>query len=318
MADFRGAEAVSRKADSCLSEDAAPFPFEPNLTHSFPRRATPLTCRPRSWRLVLLATVSIIFGGTVPTFAVTVTPLLSPGRAPSHANTETTAWVFTLPGIVTIVATIATIVGALATIAGWRSSRQSRQDRRSKQLEALRIDATEQARLISEAEYLIAALTTKVKEIHAEINAMADIRDRASIDPSRPLRLEPTAFALHRHLFNDYKSYAGRLHDDLRDLKLKLTRCQEVMRPIVSAQWSISPTYAGKQLFLIDKSHKRLTTDAGIVLNEASKIVTAMLGSMLTLQDQLAGGGSGTGATRSLSRGLPQMLYVTKLVVSSR
>jgi hypothetical protein len=291
VAHPRGVKPIDRKADRHATGNRADLPVELECHDSYPRGVIPHCRYSRTWRPILLAMTAVMLGGTTPAFAVAVSPVLSPRKIPNHAGTGTLAWI---PILSLIVATVA----AFAAVALWWSTRRTRLDKKSKQLEVSRNDVREQARRIREAEDLVAAIATKINGIHTEISTMADIRDRAAIDPGRPLRLDPTAFALHRPLFDEYESHISRFRDDLGDLKRKLTQCQETVSSIVSAQWSILPAYVSYQLISIENSQRRLAADSGLVLNEASTIIAALLDSVLSLKDQMAGGASGADATK--------------------
>jgi hypothetical protein len=232
-----------------------------------------------------------MLGGAAPALAVEASPLQSLGKVPNHTSAGT-SWI---PVLSVIVAAVAAF-GAVAT---WWGTRQTRIDRRLAHLEAIRNDPTEQARRIRVAEYSMEAVVTKVKGIHAEISTMADIRDSASVDPARPIRLDSAAFALNRFLFTEYESHVNRYRDDLRDLKQRLAQCQDALRSIVSGPWPIQPSYVSYQLLTVEDGQRRLTADSGIVLNEAATIIGATLDSVMSLKAQMTVGGNEAGATKS-------------------
>jgi hypothetical protein len=288
-------EPIDRETDSASNCDSASSSIQRSCHKMQTGRARPQVRNFRWWRPILVAATAIMLGGTIPAAAAPVSPLLSFFRTPNH-GASTSAWISSLPGIIAIVAGFATILGSAAAIAAWWSGRRTRREKIWKHIEPLRNDPVEQARLIREAEELILTIVVKVNGIHAEVSAMADIRDRASIDPGRRIRLDSTAFSLQRSLFDDYKFQFDRYYGDLKDLKHKLTQCQEAMRPIVSVRWQISPTDISGQLIFLENSRKRLAGDVDLVLNEASRIVTDMLKCVHSLKDQMASGGDGTGA----------------------
>jgi hypothetical protein len=245
VAHPRGVKPTERRADRHTTGNLADLRVELNRHDSRPTRVKAPRRYARIWRPILLAMTTAMLWGTRPAFAVAVSPVLSAGKAPKHTGTGTLNWI-------PLVSLIVAVVAAFAAVALWWSTRRTRLDKKSKQLEVFRNDVREQGRRIREAEDLVAAIATKINGIHTEISTMADIRDRAAIDPSRPLRLDSAAFALHRPLLDEYESHINRLRADLRDLRRKLTQCQETVSSIVSAQWSILPAYVSYQLISIE------------------------------------------------------------------
>ena len=290
MADARELRPIDRKVDRCPAVNTTSWPIKRHRDNFSCKRFMSYAQYFKNC-LVLVAMTAVMVGGTAPAFTAAISPMLLHGKVPNHHRAYTFPWI---PVISLIVAGVA----ALATVAMWWGTRQTRLDRKLKRAEQIRGDTREQARRIREAEDLIEALVTKINGIHTEISTMADIRDRASVDPGRPLRLQRAAFSLHRSLFPEYESHSNRYRSDLRDLKRKLAQCQQVLSCIVSAPWPISPTNVSYRLLSIEDSSDRLVDDTGVVLNEASVVIRVALDAVMSLKDQVTGGGNETDATK--------------------
>lgn len=181
-----------------------------------------------------------------------------------------------------------TVILLLAT---WVGTRQTRSDRKARRLEALRADPVEQAHLVREVEEIVEALVRTVSDIDSQTITIADIRDRARVEPARRFLLGRVTFSDRNSLFADYETCLDRYREDLRLVNDRSVRCLESLRGIVAADWAISPTGASGILEAIRRIYLELK-DPDLSLNGVLERVNKMLDAVTSLHSQMTSGGT--------------------------
>ena len=181
-----------------------------------------------------------------------------------------------VPAWIPIVALVIALLGTGISWATFASTRDIRTlDKATKRLDLTRTDQDLQAEMVEHVENSYEALSTQVWGAYTETQYLADLRERATIDPTRPIRLEPSAFQLQPRLSKDYRDHENELRSRVTRLEATGSEVRGSLRGVRDDVWPISTLDVVKTVRHVQAACARFTTDPDLRLSEASQIIAA-------------------------------------------
>ena len=178
-----------------------------------------------------------------------------------------------------LLATLALAVSgfsALVALATYLSTREIRSlDRSIKRLELVKSNQSRQAERVEAAEESFESLVTQLWSVFTDVQQLADLRERAAVDTTRPLTLPRASFDLQPHLHADYANVLRRLGAGVARLSSGVETTLESLGGVRDDVWSITTLDVARDVRHMRKACARLVNDPDLRLSEASGIVSA-------------------------------------------